>query len=214
SPGSTTRDPDAVFIRFEAPLGLLVAGIQFNKEQHSPDGCFTQLYVAQAPISTLPRALQADVPTPNGLAQGRFPSDIYGSSIWLGLEPTYTPWHRDPNPNLFCQLCGSKVVRTMPPWPGTRLFEEVQAKLGKGGSPRIRGEEMMQGPERRALLDAVWGANTPQHMIEVEVNPRDVLFIPKGWWHSVRSTGPGGGLNASVNWWFRCKAVDKEAAGG
>jgi len=35
----------------------------------------------------------------------------------------------------------------------------------------------------------------------VEVSPGDALFIPKGWWHSIKSVGIG--VTASVNWWFR-----------
>jgi hypothetical protein len=202
-------NPDTFFIRFEAPLALLAAGVQFNKEQPSPDRCFTQLYVAQAPLPALPKELQADVPTPMAVVQSGA-GDVYGSSIWLGLEPTYTPWHRDPNPNLFCQLCGSKVLRIMPSGAGLKLFEEVQARMGRAGSPSIRGEEMMQGAERQAWLDAVWGKDAPSRMLEVIVKPSDVLFIPKGWWHSVKSMGPGGELNASVNWWFRFKALDEE----
>ncbi|KAL2019397.1 hypothetical protein VTK56DRAFT_9688 [Thermocarpiscus australiensis] len=195
-------DSDVRFIRFDAPLALLAAGLQFNRQQPSPKSRLSQLYIAQSSLSVLPQELQADMPTPLLVRQAG-KGDVYASSVWLGLEPTYTPWHRDPNPNLFCQLCGSKVFRLLPSHAGDRLFREVQARLGKAGSSRIRGEEMMQGPERQALMDAVWGERAPEDMIEVVLKPRDVLFIRQGWWHSVKSVGGDGGLNGSVNWWFR-----------
>lgn len=191
------------FLRFEAPVALLSAGLEFNSTLKDSCCLLEQLYIAQAPLNTLPADLQNDVPTPE-LVKGAGKGDIYDSSIWIGLEPTYTPWHRDPNPNLFCQLQSSKVVRTLPPRRGEQLFLQTRARLGQAGSSRIRGEEMMQGAERQVLYDAVWGdLSTQEDMLEVTLTRGDALYIPKGWWHSVRSEGGRGTLNASVNWWFR-----------
>jgi hypothetical protein len=204
------ESPTTRFIRFDAPLALLNAAIHFNKETSNQSERVSQLYIAQMPLSDLPRDLQADVPTPAALTAPATPehpytADIYTSSLWLGLEPTFTPWHRDPNPNLFCQLVGCKTVRLMPPAPGKELFAQVNASLGRtNASHAIRGYEMMQAGERQAWWDAVWGSEVPSGMYEVVLRPRDVLFLPMGWWHSVRSADGGqGSLNASVNWWFR-----------
>ncbi|KAL2259366.1 hypothetical protein VTK26DRAFT_6981 [Humicola hyalothermophila] len=204
-----SRDtPDTRFVHFEAPLALLIAGLQFNLTRPSPDQRFSRLYIAQSALESLPQPLRADVPVPDAVAQdGR--GDVYASSIWLGLEPTNTPWHRDPNPNLFGQLCGAKAVRLMPPRQGVRLFQKVQASLGRpSANYKIRGAEMMQGPEWHAWQDAVWGegSRSEHAMAEVVLRPSDVLYIPDEWWHSVRSVGAEGGLNGSVNWWFRRRA--------
>lgn len=190
------------FHRFSAPLALLLAGLAFNHQSPPPPHRLQQLYIAQAPLSALPPQLQSDIPTPL-LVQQSGKGDVYDSSLWMGLQPTYTPWHRDPNPNFFCQLASSKAVRLMPPRRGEGLFLEVRSKIGGVGGSRIRGEEMMQGEERRVLFDAVWGGGAPGEMREVRLGRGDVMFIPKGWWHSLRSDGSQGGLNASVNWWFR-----------
>jgi hypothetical protein len=198
------------FIRFNAPFALFVAALAYNKA-HPAHECFTDLYITQFPLSDLPRELQDDFPMPEFLAAANVPAgnesvpDVYSSSLWLGLEPTYTPWHCDPNHNLFCQLTGSKVIRLMPPQAGLMLFQDVKRRLSGGpASPFIRGEEMMQGPERKAFFDAVWSATTPPDgMLEVELKPRDVLYLNKHWWHSVRSVGDDARLNASVNWWFQ-----------
>jgi hypothetical protein len=202
------------FIRFDAPLALLDAAIHFNCQTRNQSERVSQLYIAQVPLSDLPPDLQADVPTPAGLTAAPTPeipytADIYTSSLWLGLEPTFTPWHRDPNPNLFCQMVGCKTVRLMPPVSGKHLFAEVNSKMGRlNASHAIRGFEMMQASERKAWWDAVWGSEVPRGMLEVVLRPRDVLFLPVGWWHSVQSTGvESGSLNASVNWWFRWRKV-------
>jgi hypothetical protein len=77
----------------------------------------------------------------------------------------------------------------------------VQAKIGKYGSASFRGEEMMDGPEKDALVEIVWGDEVGGGGYEARVGPRDALFIPKGWWHSIKSVGSE--VTASVNWWFR-----------
>lgn len=197
---SPTSHP--TFHRFSAPLALLLAGLAFNHQSPPPPRRLQQLYIAQVPLSALPPQLQSDIPTPL-LVQQSGKGDVYDSSLWMGLQPTYTPWHRDPNPNFFCQLASSKAVRLMPPRRGEGLFLEARSKIGGVGGSRIRGEEMMQGEERRVLFDAVWGGGAPGEMREVRLGRGDVMFIPKGWWHSLRSDGSQGGLNASVNWWFR-----------
>ncbi|KAK1767798.1 hypothetical protein QBC33DRAFT_59192 [Phialemonium atrogriseum] len=187
-------------LRFYAPLALLLAALEYNVS-HSQDKV-TQLYIAQAPLSDLPAELASDMRSPE-IVQSAGKGDIYNSSIWLGLEPTYTPWHRDPNPNLFCQLCSSKVTRLLPPSAGERIFRDVQMRLGRSGSSQIRGEEMMQGPERLLLHDAIWGEEATADIQEARLDAGDALYIPKGWWHSVKSGFRDGRLNGSVNWWFR-----------
>lgn len=214
-PRSTQR-----IIHFTAPLALLDAAIKFNLER-AHNGV-RKLYVAQAPLNDLPKELQDDLPVPR-IVQGAGKGDIYDSSIWLGLEPTYTPLHRDPNPNLFIQLCGDKVVRLLPPASGDQIFRDVQYRLGHSFhvNSRLRGPEMMDGPERDLMYKAVWHRDglgyrqAPAGMVvadqglsrskmqETSLKPGDALFIPKGWWHSVTSKDEGGRLNASVNWWFR-----------
>ncbi|KAK4032658.1 hypothetical protein C8A01DRAFT_50588 [Parachaetomium inaequale] len=210
--GDEQLDAYTDFVRFDAPLGLLDAALQYNSslELRGHLKPVSQLYIAQASLSDLPQDLQLDVPTPQALVapptpQVPYTADIYDSSLWLGLEPTFTPWHRDPNHNLFCQLCGSKTVRLLPPEAGARLFKKVMSRLGStGDNVAIRGVEMMRGAERQAWQDGIWGPDAPPFILETVVHPRDVMFIPKGWWHSVKSTGGGEGtLNASVNWWFR-----------
>lgn len=193
-------------LRFEGPLGLLLAALKYNSETNQVDR-LRQLYIAQASLDDLPKELVKDLPTPD-IVKNAGRGDIYASSLWLGLEPTYTPLHRDPNPNIFVQLCSSKVVRLLPPSQGNSVFRQVQMRLGRhGGNSRIRGAEMMEGSERKLLYEAIWEepymSGWQGAIQEVDLEPGDALFIPKGWWHSVKSGFDDGRLNGSVNWWFR-----------
>ncbi|OTA59745.1 Clavaminate synthase-like protein [Hypoxylon sp. EC38] len=187
------------FQQLDAPLSLIMSACQFNKTRNDPAECIKNLYVAQSNLSFLPEPLTQYLPVPD-IVKHAGKGDIYSSSIWLGLQPTYTPLHRDPNPNLFCQLVSSKKVRLMTPSQGDGIYARVRRELGSYGNSRFRGAEMMGGRERELLHHAVWD-NVP--VDEVSLDSGDALFIPKGWWHSVASGGKEGELNASVNWWFR-----------
>ncbi|KAJ5714983.1 uncharacterized protein N7483_012164 [Penicillium malachiteum] len=168
-----------------------------------------RLYLAQCQLLDLPSVLQDDFPTPEIVAKSG-KGDVYDTNVWIGHPPTYTPLHRDPNPNLFVQLAGRKVVRLLAPSEGQALFSAVRTELGKSKSREaaaFRGEEMMQGRERALLDEMVWGSSVsmessePHHGFEACLEAGDGLFIPKGWWHSIK--GVGEGVTASVNWWFR-----------
>ncbi|RKU44806.1 hypothetical protein DL546_000507 [Coniochaeta pulveracea] len=186
-------------LHIHAPLALFLNALEYNSSSPKP---VTQIYIAQVPLSELPAMLQGDLPAPEVVkSAGR--GDIYNSSIWLGLEPTYTSWHRDPNPNLFSQLHSSKKVRMLPPNAGQAIFRQVQARLGRSGNAHIRGYEMMYGEEREALQEAIWSSSAPGEIQETRLDAGDSLFIPKGWWHSIKSVAGDGRLNCSVNWWFR-----------
>ena len=203
-----TPDGGMNFQRGSVPLALFLSWIQHATSSTRAVNNITQkLYVAQASLSLLPTPLHNDLAVPE-YVQKAGKGDIYDSSLWMGLAPTYTPLHRDPNPNLFVQLVGSKRVRILTPEQGERLFgvvrEEVNGEDGGGGSKAFRGEEMMAGKERRVLEEKVWGESRVEGVDkgwEAEVRDGDGMFIPTGFWHSVK--GIGAGLTASVNWWFR-----------
>lgn len=184
------------FYRFNAPLSLFLQACKAAPPHITPP----RLYIAQAQIADLPKQLQDDLPTPH-IVKEAGKGDIYDANIWMGIPPTYTPLHRDPNPNLFVQLAGSKRVRLLEPALGSVIFRDVQHRIGQYGSASFRGDEMMEGPERDALDEAVWGCDERRGGYEAVVDAGDALFIPKGWWHSIKSIG--GEITASVNWWFR-----------
>ena len=193
------------FFSIYAPMRLLLRAADFNASAEVAQENPLKLYIAQSQLTDLPQSLQDDLPAPE-IVRRAGKGDMYSSSIWIGTEPTFTPLHRDPNPNLFCQLCSRKVLRLLPPKTGDRVFFEVQVLIRQQGNSRIRTSEMMQGPERQALHDAVWGSESESlsgDVHEVELAPGDALFIPEGWWHSVKSVESSGKLNGSVNWWFR-----------
>lgn len=157
-----------------------------------------RVYLAQASLADFPKALRDDVPTPEVVLQAG-KGDIYDSSLWIGQAPTYTPLHRDPNPNVFVQLAGKKKIRCFAPRVGHAIFAKVQEQIGGSAVATMRGEEMMQGEEKQALENEVWqsAGSHMEHCFEAEVDSGDGLYIPKGYWHSVK--GEGNGIVGSVS---------------
>ena len=224
---TTSNNDTSSFQRAEAPLGIFLEYCKFalaqppnneNKNNNKkPDGpSAPRFYLAQASLSLLPEPLRHDLPTPEIVSKAGT-GDIYDANLWMGLAPTYTPLHRDPNPNVFIQFAGKKIVRMMPPERGDAIFEQVQNMLCRDddrgvSSKAFRGNEMMAGEERRLLEEAVWrSSESTAHTTdgdwgrdggyEVVVDAGTGVFIPQGWWHSIK--GIGNGITASVNWWFR-----------
>ena len=183
------------FVRSQAPLSLFLEWLN-QSDSETKD----RLYLAQTSLDDLPPVLRGDLPTPTHvISSGR--GDIYATNLWIGRPPTYTPLHRDPNPNLFVQLAGSKMVRLMDPSAGERVFARVQASLGRMASAKFRGEEMMQGDEAKALEEEVWGSGNgnegESYRFEAQLQAGDAVYIPNGWWHSIKGTGEG--VTASVS---------------
>lgn len=176
----TTRIPngdgegkDAVkFERFEAPLFVFLA---WNKrklrdpETYQPN---IDLYLAQYSLSDLPKELREDLPTPNLIREGG--QGLVASSLWMGVPPTDTPLHKDPNPNFFVQLAGHKRIRMIRPEDGDLAYSTVRNIIadetgvtpfagafvnstftGLGG--KLRGNEMMSGLEKKLMDSLIWG---------------------------------------------------------
>lgn len=188
------------FRKFHAPLTLFLEWMRMAEA--TPQS--TRLYLAQCQLLDLPPILRQDFPTPDIVAQAG-KGDVYDTNVWIGHPPTYTPLHRDPNPNLFVQLAGQKVVRLLAPADGQAVFSAIRRQLGQSGgkdAAAFRGEEMMQGQEGALLDKMVWGVQPSPDSengtgYEAHLEAGDALFIPKGWWHSIR--GVGDGVTASVS---------------
>lgn len=187
-----------MFHRADAPFGLFLTWAE-NATAKTSD----RFYLAQAPLYSFPPPLRADIPTPTDLLRKVGKGDIYDTNIWMGLPPTYTPLHRDPNPNLLVQLAGSKIVRILSPNDGLKVFVQTQEFIGnETGSAKIRGEEMMKGKEKIWLEARIWDdENFDRTGLGVGYVARlergDGIYIPQGWWHSVK--GVGNGITASVS---------------
>jgi hypothetical protein len=104
------------------------------------------------------------------------PSDLIGGDgmMWIGPAGTFTPLHFDLTNNLLAQIVGRKRLVLLPPSETAKLansrhvFSDVHDVTDPAKLERF--------PEAK---DA--------RRFEVEIGPGDLLYIPVGWWHQVRS---------------------------
>lgn len=108
--------------------------------------------------------------------------------FWIGPAGTVTPLHCDYDDNIFAQIWGSKRIFLSPPHHDEFLYPN-QANAILFGSPfDPEAPDFDKFPLARQAT-----------MIEVIVNPGDMLYVPAGWYHQVRALT----FSLSSNRWAR-----------
>lgn len=102
-------------------------------------------------------------------------------NIWIGGPSCYSPLHFDERNNIFCQIVGRKQFRLFRPDFCSIIDPNISSALGKNTIQ---------------LASAYDSETLPQ--IEVILEPGTALFIPKGWWHEVKSLS----YSISLSHWF------------
>ncbi|MEW6024544.1 MAG: cupin-like domain-containing protein [Pseudomonadota bacterium] len=112
--------------------------------------------------------------------------------FWLGPAGTVTPLHCDYDDNLFAQVWGSKRIWLAPPHHDEFLYpREANALLfGSPFDPDAPDYERYPLARQAAL-------------VEVVVEAGDMLYVPAGWYHQVRSLA----FSLSANRWSRAMPV-------
>jgi hypothetical protein len=117
--------------------------------------------------------------------------------FWLGPARTVTPLHCDYDDNIFAQIRGSKRIFLAPPHHDEFLYTR-EANPVLFGSPFDP-----EAPDYDAFPLARQAA-----IVEVVVEPGDMLYVPAGWYHQVRALS----FSLSANRWAR--AVPLALPGG
>ncbi|MBD2512752.1 cupin-like domain-containing protein [Nostoc muscorum FACHB-395] len=106
--------------------------------------------------------------------------------IWLGPADTITPLHCDYDDNLFAQIFGEKRFLLYPPHHDEFLYT-------RKANPALYGSRFdPEAPDYKnlPLAKQAW-------QVECIVKPGEMLFLPAGWFHHVRSLD----FSLSVNRW-------------
>ncbi|MEW6373552.1 MAG: cupin-like domain-containing protein [Pseudomonadota bacterium] len=108
--------------------------------------------------------------------------------FWLGPAGTVTPLHCDYDDNLFTQVWGEKRIFLAPPHHDAFLYtREANALLfGSPFDPEAPDFERFPLAREAALVECI-------------VQPGDMLYVPAGWYHQVRSLS----FSLSANRWSR-----------
>ena len=105
--------------------------------------------------------------------------------LWLGSANTCSGLHSDLKDNVFAQIKGRKRVFLVP-FEQTRL---VYPFIDNIVNSQVDPENYSYHKFPKFISADV---------METYVEPGDILFIPRGWWHYLRSLAP----SISINHWF------------
>ncbi|WP_164719166.1 MULTISPECIES: cupin-like domain-containing protein [Bradyrhizobium] len=108
--------------------------------------------------------------------------------LWMGIGRNASKLHYDSYDNLYAMINGRKHITLFPPADRRNLYPyNDHPKYRHFSRLNLRLPDLDRFPR---LLNA--------RPFECVLCRGDILYIPEGWWHYLRSHG----LNVAVNWWW------------
>jgi lysine-specific demethylase 8 len=107
---------------------------------------------------------------------------------WFGPAGTQSPLHTDPYRNLFAQIVGQKYIRLYSPAETDRVYPRQGTIISN--TSQVEDIETPDYQRFPLLRHAEY--------VETVVRPGDLLMIPRGWWHYVRSLS----VSFSISYWW------------
>ena len=110
------------------------------------------------------------------------------TNCWFGPENTTSPLHTDPYDNLYAQVVGFKYFRLYSPTETLKLYPHHKSSLVANTS-QIVDVNYVDAAQYPLFHTAKY--------VEALLGPGDLLFIPEGWWHYVKSMSTA----FSISYW-------------
>jgi lysine-specific demethylase 8 len=105
--------------------------------------------------------------------------------LWIGSAWTCSGLHSDLKDNIFAQIYGSKRVVLVPFRQTPLVYPYIDNIVNSRVDPeRFSADQFPRFLRARIYVTTVW--------------PGEVLYIPRGWWHYLKSESP----SISANHWF------------
>jgi lysine-specific demethylase 8 len=137
-----------------------------------------------SPLRNLPDALRGDVPPPPYCAAASWQN----GNLWIGAAGTIARMHRDLADNLHTLVFGRKRVTLVAPRQSALVYPHgLFDSFPNGCRVDIERPDFTRFPKLRGVETLV-----------TELEPGDAIYIPRRWWHHVRTLE----LSASVNYWW------------
>lgn len=181
-------------------------------------------YLAQHDLLTQISSLAADIRIPDycystppapetpaaNMENNDETSDTIMINTWLGPAHTKTPLHTDPHHNILAQVVGRKYVRLYAPSESARMYPrgwDGTWGVNMGNTSSVDLEEVMglvdfegdgREPQRKMEFLERFPDFLEAEYVEGVLREGECLFIPRGWWHYVRSLSP----SFSVSFWW------------
>eukprot|EP00468_Gymnochlora_sp_CCMP2014_P004949 CAMPEP_0167748716 /NCGR_PEP_ID=MMETSP0110_2-20121227/4992_1 /TAXON_ID=629695 /ORGANISM="Gymnochlora sp., Strain CCMP2014" /LENGTH=422 /DNA_ID=CAMNT_0007633761 /DNA_START=135 /DNA_END=1403 /DNA_ORIENTATION=- len=145
-------------------------------------------YLAQHTLFDQIPALRKDILVPDLCALGDEDDDgEVKINAWFGPGGTVSPLHFDPEHNILAQVVGRKKVILYSPKDSEYLYPSPTAMLHNTSQIDVENPDDKKFPLFRRAQP-----------LEVELRSSEMLYIPPGYWHHVRSLSG----SFSVSFWF------------
>jgi len=135
-------------------------------------------------LAELPAALRADVRPPAYCADAGWQN----GNLWIGAAGTVAPLHRDLADNLHVVIEGRKRIMLVAPQLSAHVYPNpLYDPFPNGCRSNIEAPDFTAFPKLRGVQALV-----------AELAAGDAIYIPRRWWHHVRTMEP----SISVNFWW------------
>ena len=170
----------------DMPLSLYLDYLEAADASGSEVPLEQMAYMAQASVDELLH----DVEVPVLCAElGR--RDRFATMVWMGPKGTVTPLHRDPYHNCLCQIQGTKRILLFSRDDEDKMYpisEAMNPLQTNSSQVNVEAPDLVRFPKFAAAAPLI-----------AELDPGDLLYIPRRWWHHVRSTARSTSLSF---WWL------------
>eukprot|EP00887_Chlorella_sp_A99_P001766 scaffold19.g1766.t1 len=146
-------------------------------------------YLAQHPLFEQIPALGRDIREPPYCVLGD--GEVQAINAWYGPPGTITPLHTDPHHNLLCQVVGRKYIRLYAPEHTAALYPQTTGLLTNNSTIDL---DDLAEEESAARFPGF--ADAPFADLVLEAG--QMLYIPPGWWHYLKSLATSFSLNAAL----------------
>ena len=156
--------------------------ISWMRENRNPN---KKYYILKDAVCKNYSELAHDFPLPQWA-----PIDSCCTNLWFGEGGNLTSLHFDTTENFLVQIYGRKKVRLFSPINTPHLYPHGLKTGGRFNFSRITDLDA----DLKTLYPLFDGAR----YLEETLDPGDILYLPPGWWHEVRTID----LGISLNFWF------------
>lgn len=188
----------------DARRGLEHAPVTLGAFLEALRGGARDRYVS-TPLADLPPTLARDAPLPP-YCDG---ASWHDGNLWIGADGTTSGLHFDVADNFHAVVSGRKRFVLAPPRQSASLYPNGPLHgVPNGARVDLERPDFERFPRMRDASPVV-----------AELGPGDMLYIPRLWWHQVRtigtcvsvnywwSSGPYGALVTMARWFKRARGV-------
>lgn len=188
---------------WDEPAKTNSSSTSHESEPESSPNCPPILYMAQHDLAAQFPALENDYILPDyvytspsappdwpGYKPPATPSGVI-SNLWIGPAGTVSPPHHDSYYNCFVQVVGHKEIWVAPPHCRPIAHKETTTSIAESFMANTADIDVFGSVE--AVSKSVRASAS-----KAVLGPGDLLFMPPGWWHSLRSLS----RSFSVSLWF------------